>query len=190
MANISIGLNTKDLKALGKRISNYQRSVTDDQLQYLREAIGERIKNLAYQTATGSILEGTFIQFNRGRGVSTSPQYANNVDITVQDGGNNVTFVISHGEDMVWLEFGAGVHYNGAVGGKPNPLAANVPGLVGIGQYGKGKGKQDQWIYRENGVAYRTYGTPASMPLYHAIQDVMGDIETIARGVLFANAQP
>jgi hypothetical protein len=55
------------------------------------------------------------------------------VDVVVEDNGN-MTLVIANGTDAVFMEFGAGVYYNGAVGSSPNPLGA-VLGFT-IGSYG------------------------------------------------------
>ena len=103
------------------------------------------------------------------------------VDVVVEDNGN-MTLVIANGTDAVFMEFGAGVYYNGAVGSSPNPLGAAL-GFT-IGSYGYGQGKKEVWGYMgEDGRLHLTHGTPASMPLYRAVQSVVNDIEQIAREV-------
>jgi hypothetical protein len=103
------------------------------------------------------------------------------VDVVVEDNGN-MTLVIANGTDAVFMEFGAGVYYNGAVGSSPNPLGAAL-GFT-IGSYGFGQGKKEVWGYMgEDGRLHLTHGTPASMPLYRALQSVVNDIEQIAREV-------
>lgn len=103
------------------------------------------------------------------------------VDVVVEDNGN-MTLVIANGTDAVFMEFGAGVYYNGAVGSSPNPLGAAL-GFT-IGSYGFGQGKKEVWGYMgEDGKLHLTHGTPASMPLYRALQSVVNDIEQIAREV-------
>lgn len=189
MASITIKLNSKGIRDAIEAVNKRRAMITEDGLTHLRQAIAERIKTYATTVATGAILDDTFMEYGKGatRG-SASPILATDINITYHEGSDNVTFVVSTGEDMVWLEFGAGVHYNGAVGSKPNPLAGNISEVSGIGQYGKGRGASDSWIFSKNGVRYRTHGTPAVMPLFHAIQDVENDFIAIARGVL--HAQP
>ena len=103
------------------------------------------------------------------------------VDVSVEDNGN-VTLVIASGEDAVFMEFGAGVYYNGAVGSSPNPIGAGL-GFT-IGSYGKGNGAKDVWGYRgQDGEIHLTHGTPASMPMYRAMMSVINDIVQIAREV-------
>jgi hypothetical protein len=103
------------------------------------------------------------------------------VDVVVEDNGN-MTLVIANGEDAVFMEFGAGVYYNGGVGSSPNPLGAAL-GYT-IGSYGKGNGAKAVWGFKgEDGTLHLTHGVPASMPLYRALQSVVNDIEQIAREV-------
>lgn len=104
------------------------------------------------------------------------------VEVSVQPEGDNVTLVIADGEDAIFMEFGAGVYYNGAVGGSPNPLGVNL-GFT-IGSYGFGLGKREVWGYTgEDGELHLTHGTPASMPLYRALQSVRQDLVQIAKEV-------
>ena len=103
------------------------------------------------------------------------------VDVVVENNGN-MTLVIANGKDAVFMEFGAGVYYNGAVGSSPNPLGPTL-GFT-IGSYGFGQGKKEVWGYMgDDGRLHLTHGTPASMPLYRAVQSVANDIECIAREV-------
>ena len=103
------------------------------------------------------------------------------VDVVVEDNGD-YTLVIANGEDAVFMEFGAGVYYNGSVGSSPNPLGGGL-GFT-IGSYGKGHGKKEVWgFYGSDGQLHLTHGTPASMPMYKAIQAVSNDIVQIAREV-------
>ena len=79
-------------------------------------------------------------------------------------------------------KFGAGVYHNGSVGSSPNPFGNDL-GFT-IGSYGKGYGKKQAWgYYDENGDLVITRGTPASMPLYNAAQEVMRKAVEIAKEV-------
>lgn len=104
------------------------------------------------------------------------------VDVTVQHEGDNVTVVIASGKDAVFMEFGAGVYHNGAVGSSPNPLGAAL-GYT-IGSFGKGNGRKEVWGYRgEDGEIHLTHGVPASMPMYRSMKAVADNIAKIAREV-------
>ena len=110
-------------------------------------------------------------------------------DVTVDwsDDGK-IAVVVANGEDAVWCEFGAGVYHNGSVGTSPNPYG-NELGFT-IGSYGKGHGKQKVWGYytdpdSKTGLVL-THGTPASMPMYNAAQEVLRKSVEIAREVFGA----
>lgn len=103
------------------------------------------------------------------------------VAVTVSERGS-ISVVVAEGEDAVWCEFGAGVYHNGSVGSSPNPFGNDL-GFT-IGSYGKGYGKKQAWgYYDENGDLVITRGTPASMPLYNAAQEVMRKAVEIAKEV-------
>lgn len=103
------------------------------------------------------------------------------VDVT---GNGNSSFVTAYGEDAVWIEFGAGVYYNGSAGSSPNPLGQGL-GYT-IGSYGKGMGKQKVWGYYRDGELILTHGTPATMPMYNALKQTCDNIWSIAREVFGA----
>lgn len=103
------------------------------------------------------------------------------VQVSVSERGD-VSVVVADGEDAVWCEFGAGVYHNGSVGSSPNPLG-NELGFT-IGSYGKGYGKKQAWgYYDEDGELVITRGTPATMPMYNAAQEIMRKAVEIAREV-------
>ena len=97
--------------------------------------------------------------------------------------------VKASGEAVCFVEFGAGVFYNGAdayQGTRPE-------GIVGIGEYGSGKGKRKAWGFpgmatyvdangKTRGNA--THGTPASNALYYASVDMRERIAEEARKIL------
>ena len=104
-----------------------------------------------------------------------------NVKVSVSDRGN-IAVIVADGEDAVWCEFGSGVYHNGSVGSSPNPYGNDL-GFT-IGSYGKGYGKKQAWgYYDESGELVITRGTPATMPMYNAAQEVMRKSVEIAREV-------
>ncbi len=103
-----------------------------------------------------------------------------NVTVNVDERGG-ISVVVANGEDAVWCEFGAGVYHNGSVGSSPHPYG-NGLGFT-IGSYGKGYGKRTTWGYYQDGELVLTHGTPASMPMYNAVQEVTKRAIEIAREV-------
>lgn len=92
------------------------------------------------------------------------------------------TLVLS-GKDVAFIEFGAGVHYNGSVGQSPNPFGQQH-GMT-IGSYGKGQGAKDSWVFfdEELGRFRSSHGTKAAMPMYYADKEIIDQVQTIAREV-------
>lgn len=81
------------------------------------------------------------------------------------------------GEAALFKEFGAGVYYNGS----ESYPEERPSGVVGIGEYGGRRGRNDWWFYpRANGLGSNgvpsekyptlalTHGNPASAAMYHA----------------------
>lgn len=90
--------------------------------------------------------------------------------------------IIYEGTQVLFIEFGAGVHYNGQAGGSPHPRGAEF-GYT-IGSYGKGYGANDFWQYVDNsGNMVISHGTQAGMPVYKASQKLRQELVTIAQGV-------
>lgn len=78
------------------------------------------------------------------------------------------------GDQVAFIEFGAGVHYNGAVGSSPHPRGTAL-GMT-IGSFGP-KGALDYWWY--NGMEW--FGTKAEMPLYGAQKKMVDECLRICR---------
>ena len=84
--------------------------------------------------------------------------------------------------NALFIEFGAGKHYNGT--GSNNPFVATaMPTPLGIGQYGQHKGDRDAWVYYGNagtngivikdtpkGYKVLTYGNPPARAMFQARQ--------------------
>ena len=103
----------------------------------------------------------------------------NDVVVTVEqtDHGYNI---IASGESVCFIEFGAGVYYNGA---EPYPIP-RPEGVVGIGEFGAGHGKQNSWFYTDkNGERQYTHGNPAAMPMYSAQKTIRDMLAQIAKEV-------
>lgn len=108
------------------------------------------------------------------------------------DGDNYVFKIIASGQVVCFIEFGAGVYYNTAAYPLPKP-----EGVVGIGEYGSHKGKQNYWGYYgdnpgSNGWVIQnskgrsvviTHGNPAAMPMYYATSEMRQRIVAIAKEV-------
>ena len=104
-----------------------------------------------------------------------------NITVTFQqDHDHNGHFTIhADGEAVAFVEFGAGVYFNSNDWGRPRP-----EGIVGIGEYGMGNGKQRSWgFYGSDGKAHVTAGTPEQPGMWYASQEMRNKLTQIAREV-------
>ena len=111
-------------------------------------------------------------------GSSVQPQvsvdYDTNLKIVYACGANN--------NDFVFVEFGAGVYFNGY--DSPHPPVAYTPISLEMGSYGKGHGIQTTWGFKDNSdKLVLTHGTPMQAPLYTACELVVENIYYIAKEV-------
>ena len=175
---INVTLDSASIDAAVKEIREYAERVrrkTDE----LRERIAEMISNQAQAGFNTSIADSGFMVIN---GNAVDDTRFGGVTVSHSQQGENTTVIITDGKDAAFIEFGAGVYFNGAVGSSPNPWGIEL-GYT-IGSFGLGNGSKNVWGYRgDDGEIHLTHGAPASMPLYRAVQSVTRDIEKIAREV-------
>lgn len=108
-------------------------------------------------------------------------QYDGDNDVSVSvEATDNGYKIVAAGGAVFFIEFGAGVYYNGSEP-YPEPRPA---GIVGIGEYGKGLGKRKAWgFYDGQGNLVVTHGNPAAMPMLHASRVMRQNVTKIAREV-------
>ena len=88
--------------------------------------------------------------------------------------------IVARGNAVAFIEFGAGVYHNP---GEPYPNP-RPSGIVGIGEYGKGRGKRQAWGFKDDsGELVITHGNPAAMPMWYASEEMRSKILKIAQEV-------
>ena len=167
---IRVGLNVKDINKAIREVNKFKEDFRKKVDTY-RKRIADEIAVQASLNFGNSTVDDVI------NGSSRTPD----VQVSVSERGK-VAVVIADGEDAVWCEFGAGVYHNGSVGSSPNPYGEDL-GFT-IGSYGKGYGKKQVWgYYDEDSNLILTRGTPATMPMYNAAQEIMRKSVEIAREV-------
>ena len=167
---IRVGLNVKDINKAIREVNKFKEDFRKKVDTY-RKRIADEIAVQASLNFGNSTVDDVI------NGSSRRPD----VQVSVSERGK-VAVVIADGEDAVWCEFGAGVYHNGSVGSSPNPYGEDL-GFT-IGSYGKGYGKKQVWgYYDEDSNLVLTRGTPATMPMYNAAQEIMRKSVEIAREV-------
>lgn len=170
---ITFELGTKSINQAIRQLNAYKTEL-ETKTERLRELIAERIAWSASNGFSTAIADDIFT------GEGDRP--TGDVQVSVDHKGD-VSVVIADGNDAVFIEFGAGVYYNGSAGSSPHPKGAENNFL--IGEYGKGQGKRKAWALpgSTNGNPILTHGTPAAMPMYRGVVEVTNMIGELAREV-------
>ena len=167
---ITIALNPESIDAAIKELDDYMLRIRT-KTQELARRIADHIRDEAdagFQSAVADdLLDGTLT--------------GSNVTVTTEENGD-VLVIIAQGSLVTFVEFGAGVYYNGSAGESPHPLGQEMGFL--IGEYGSGYGKKTTWgFYGSDGEFHLTHGTPAAMPMYFAALDAMRTVIELAQEV-------
>jgi hypothetical protein len=118
----------------------------------------------------------TKVSIGFARSVFTEDQEP--ITVTASFISDNTVSIQANGKDVAFVEFGAGVRFGqGYLGERPE-------GIVGIGEYGKGRGKNPKgWWYSKDGESKHSYGNPPSMTFYSTMVELTENITDIAKEV-------
>jgi len=166
MKNLKVELSTKGINEIIDFLENYR-----NELDHKCEVFCQKLCELGIEVIDARIV---------GKGDSDT---SHETEITIgKDGTYTNARLRLSGEDILFIEFGAGVHYNGAAGTSPNPKGSEL-GYT-IGSYGKGHGTQEFWYYKDDSGNYvRSYGTQATMPMYSASIEMIKQMKSVAKEV-------
>lgn len=118
----------------------------------------------------------TKVSIGFARSVFTEDQEP--IVVTASFISDNTVSIQANGKDVAFVEFGAGIRFGqGYLGERPE-------GIVGIGEYGKGRGKNPKgWWYSKDGESKHSYGNPPAMVFYETMNDLTEIFTDIAREV-------
>lgn len=164
---ISISLSRKSIQNAIKEIEAYKRQFIDRNELFVRRLAELGIpvieQNIAAAQGDSDKNHNTYIKIN-------------------SFGSYSEAKLVVEGRDLLFIEFGAGIHYNGSAGTSPHPKGEEF-GYT-IGSYGKGQGSKDFWFYyADTGEAVMSHGTESTMPVFRASQEIIQNIRRIAREV-------
>ena len=141
----------------------------DDRALEVRERMADIIAKHVRMAYTTVVVDDT----------TDGPITGASATVEVESDSTTTTITVD-GEDVIFIEFGAGVYHNGGVGSSPNPWGAKLN--YTIGSYSKSHPEKEIWIFSDfYKVKHWTHGTPASMPLYKAFMSALGQLQEIAR---------
>lgn len=167
---IKCGLSQKSIQNAINQLKSYQNELKNKNELFVRRLaeLGIPIidQNIAMAQGDSDKNHNTYIKINR------FDDYAQ-------------ATLVCEGSGLLFIEFGAGIYYNGAAGSSPHPKGEDF-GYT-IGSYGQGKGKNESWVYvADSGEWVRSYGTEATMPVYKASVEIVQNIRRIAKEVFSA----
>lgn len=163
-------LSEQGIEQAIKEVAKYKEDF-EKKCNELCRRLAEKIQDEAQRGFAGAIVDDLTAKSGGAKMASVV------MSTSEQDGVFTVTAM---GEDAVWVEFGSGVYHNGSVGSSPNPYGLDL-GFT-IGGFGT-NGKKEYWGFYDNGELKITRGTPASMPMYKAVQSAIQDIDKLAKEV-------
>lgn len=172
LSTISIENAVKDLDRFINKIKRLEEELPKALAEY-----GVPVAQMLYDNAAYDIFA------HWGTDPYESPMQAEHPDIKVkpESDGRGMS-IVARGEKVLFVEFGAGVFYNG----EEAYLGERPDGVVGIGEYGLGLGNRPVWGFtdKETKEHHVTHGTPASNAMYFTEQEVIEHVEEVARRIL------
>ena len=162
---INITLSSKSINDAIKRLQKYS-----DELERKNEVFVRRLTEIGINVIN--------MQVSAAKGDSSK---AINIDNRIRPLKNYVVARIEvTGQDILFLEFGAGIHYNS---GNSHPKAGEFG--YGVGTYpGATHSYDDFWFYvDDNGDKHMSNGAEATMPVYRAYEAMYKQVAQIAREV-------
>jgi len=160
---ITAKLSASSLERAAKQLRKYAESINDKSEKLVRE-LGE----FGVDNAINEI-----VHIDTGETIN-SIQYEH----------NGTSGRIVAGGAAVWIEFGTGVRYNGAVGSYAHEKAAEL-GMSPIGCYGQGNGANENgwWYIGEDGKRHHTFGIASTPFMYNTSKELRRELKDIAKDV-------
>lgn len=172
---ISMKLTKESIDKAVKQLQEYQKWVNKKTYKLVDE-----LTKVGIPVIEDNIQKATYTYDGKIRSGSDT-EHTTHVNIS-GNGNSIVANLIVNGEEIMFIEFGAGVYYNGSAGASPHPKGS-ANGMV-IGSYGKGHGVKKVWgYYDDNGELILTHGVKATMPVYKAEMAIIEEYVNVARRV-------
>lgn len=169
-------LSVSSIRNLQKELEKYR-----DSLTYKCELLVKRLAEAGISVIDENMAKAAFTVDEKGIQSGADPQHYTQVKINTFGNYARADLIVE-GTELLFIEFGAGVYYNGAAGSSPHPKGEEF-GYV-IGSYGKGHGVQKVWgYYADSGELILTHGVEATMPVYKASLEIADNVVKIAKQI-------
>ena len=169
-------LSISSIRNLQKELEKYR-----DSLTYKCELFVKRLAEAGIPVIDENMAKAAFTVDEKGIQSGADPHHYTHVKINTFGDYARADLIVN-GAELLFIEFGAGVYYNGSAGSSPHPKGGES-GYV-IGSYGKGHGVQKVWGYYDDaGELILTHGVEATMPMYKASLEIAENVVKIAKEV-------
>lgn len=169
-------LSISSIRNLQKELEKYS-----DKLTYKCRLLAEELAKAGIPVINENMAKATFTVDEKGIQSGADPQYYTHIKLNTFGDYARADLIVE-GKELLFIEFGAGVYYNGAAGTSPHPKGEEF-GYV-IGSYGKGHGVQKVWgYYADSGELILTHGVEATMPMYKASLEIADKVVEVAKKV-------
>lgn len=180
MKTITINVfNPKSIAAAADEVEKWRRSVEDKIPEFL-----QRMAQLGCTRAS---------ELFNSPGLAYAG-YIGDISVTMEERGDNAVAVVATGPMVLVLEFGSGVHY------PDSHPEANDTGMYHGTYPGKGMGRRQVWSYEGDTAGttgwsakdkdgnpipgkYLTRGNPANMCMWLTKQDLLQEVQRVAKEV-------
>lgn len=180
---ITFSLDKSSIENAIEEVNQY-RDEFQRKCRELREKIAERIRWSAEKGFRTAMVSDTFLRITgkKKERVKEPLSPVMNAAVEVQiSHDDSMSVIFTDDKEAMFIEFGAGVYYNGAPGDSPHPWGVEK-GYV-IGAYGHGNGVKNVWGYYDGNSVVLTHGTPAVMPMYRGAEEAIRAMSEIVREV-------
>lgn len=169
-------LSISSIRKLQKDLEKYK-----DSLNYKVKIFAEKLAESGIPVINSNMAKAAFTVDEKGIQSGADPQHYTHVKLHAFGDYARADLIVE-GSELLFIEFGAGVYYNGTAGSSPYPKGQEF-GYV-IGSYGKGHGVQKVWgYYADSGELILTHGVEATMPVYKASLEIAENVVKIAKQV-------
>lgn len=173
---LKANLSVSSLNALKKQLLDYKAELNRKCDRFVRE-----LAEAGIPVIESNVAEAGFTYDEKGIQSGSDTEHNTYVKVDSLTGMSRATLVLE-GKKILFIEFGAGIFYNGSESSSPHPKGPENNFLIGT--YGMGHGSQQVWdYYADSDELVLTHGTKATMPMYKASLKIKEEVVRIARDV-------
>lgn len=158
MSTVKLTLNTTSIGNAIQSLLEYKALLENNALS-IRSSVADYMKDFMQDQINGCVHHVYVVPNSKGQ------TFGNVKAVVSAENGESDSVVSAKGAKIAFVEFGAGVHFNGPAGQYAHPNPPMGQGIVPIGEYGKKNGRNDSWRLGNN---WKTYGTPMQMPVQYS----------------------